>query len=495
MALEKVIIIGAGPAGLTAAYELSKSGVRSIVLEQGPRVGGLARTEIYKGYRIDVGGHRFFTKVPEVEALWREVLGDDLLTRPRLSRIYYDRKLFAYPLRLGDALEKLGLPESARIVLSYLRSRVFAYRPEDTFEAWVSNRFGRRLFEIFFKPYTEKVWGIPCSEISARWAAQRIQNLSLLRASWNAVFGQRDGKIRSLIQAFEYPRQGPGMLWERVAGIVGSRGSQVWLNAEATRVLYRDDRAIGVAARRDGREETIEADAVISTMPIGELVAALDPPAPDAVRAVASRLTYRDFLTVALVVNQAHVFPDNWIYIHEPNVRVARIQNFKNWSADMVADPGKTCLGLEYFCTVEDDVWRMGDAGLIRMAATELEQLGLAQAVDVEDGVVIRQPKAYPVYTGEYESYLQTIRRFLETLSNLQTVGRNGMHMYNNQDHSMLTAILAVRNLLGEKHDVWSVNVERSYHEEVRLPSGAESEKGSGVRQKALGGVGTASVE
>ena len=476
MALEKVIIIGAGPAGLTAAYELSKLGVRSIVLEKGPRVGGLARTEIYKGYRIDVGGHRFFTKVPEVEALWREVLGDDLLTRPRLSRIYYDRKLFAYPLRLGDALEKLGLPESARIVLSYLRAQVFAYRPEDTFEAWVSNRFGRRLFEIFFKSYTEKVWGIPCSEISARWAAQRIQNLSLLRASWNAVFGQRDGQIRSLIQAFEYPRQGPGMLWERVAGIVASCGSQVWLDAEVTRVLYRDDRAIGVAARRDGREEMIEADAVISTMPIGELVASLDPPAPDAVRAVASRLTYRDFLTVALVVNQAHVFPDNWIYIHEPNVRVARIQNFKNWSADMVADPGKTCLGLEYFCTVEDDVWRMGDTDLIRMAATELERLGLAQAVDAEDGVVIRQPKAYPVYTGEYESYLQTIRRFLETLSNLQTVGRNGMHMYNNQDHSMLTAMLAVRNLFGEKHDVWSVNVERAYHEEMRVssPSGAE---------------------
>lgn len=470
MALEEVIIIGAGPAGLTAAYELSKSGVRSIVLEKGPRVGGLARTEIYKGYRIDVGGHRFFTKVPEVEALWREVLGDDLLTRPRLSRIYYDRKLFAYPLRLGDALEKLGLPESARIVLSYLRAQVFAYRPEDTFEAWVSNRFGRRLFEIFFKSYTEKVWGIPCSEISARWAAQRIQNLSLLRASWNAVFGQRDGKIRSLIQAFEYPRQGPGMLWERVTDIVASRGSQVWLNAEVTRVLYRDDRAIGVAARRDGREEMIEADAVISTMPIGELVAALDPPAPDAVRAVASRLTYRDFLTVALVVNRAHVFPDNWIYIHEPGVRMARIQNFKNWSADMVADPGKTCLGLEYFCTVEDDIWRMDDADLMRMAATELERLGLAQAVDVEDGVVIRQPKAYPVYTGEYESYLQTIRRFLETVSNLQTVGRNGMHMYNNQDHSMLTAMLAARNLLGEKHDVWSVNVERSYHEEIRLP-------------------------
>ena len=487
MALEKVVIIGAGPAGLTAAYELSKSGIRSIVLEKGLRVGGLARTEIYKGYRIDVGGHRFFTKVPEVEALWREVLGDDLLTRPRLSRIYYDQKLFVYPLRLGDALGKLGVPESARIMRSYLRSRAFPQRPEDTFEAWVSNRFGRRLFEIFFKSYTEKVWGIPCGEISARWAAQRIQSLSLPRAAWNAVFGQRDVGIKSLIQAFEYPRQGPGMLWERVADMVTSRGGQVRLGAEVTRVAHRDDRAIGVTVRHDGREEVIDADAVISTMPIRELVAALDPPAPDAVRAVASRLAYRDFLTVALVVNQAHVFPDNWIYIHEPSVRVARIQNFKNWSADMVADPSKTCLGLEYFCTVEDDIWEMGDADLVRMAASELERLGLAQAVDMEDGVVIRQPKAYPVYTGEYESYLQTLRRFLETLSNVQTIGRNGMHMYNNQDHSMLTAMLAVRNLLGEKHDVWTVNVERAYHEEVRVSSPSGGERSMRSLRKVFG--------
>jgi len=470
MALDKVVIIGAGPAGLTAAHELSKSGVRSIVLEKGARVGGLARTELYKGYRIDVGGHRFFTRVPEVAALWREALGDDLVTRPRLSRIYYDRKLFVYPLRLGDALGKLGWPESARIALSYLRSRAFPSYPEDTFEAWVSNRFGRRLFETFFKSYTEKVWGIPCSEISARWAAQRIQSLSLPRAAWNAMRGQRDGQIKSLIQAFEYPRQGPGMLWERIAGMVASRGSQVWLNAEVTRVAHRDGRAAGVAVRRDGREETIEADAVISTMPIGELVASLDPRAPDAVCAAASRLAYRDFLTVALIVNRPHLFPDNWLYIHEPRVRVARIQNFKNWSADMVPDPGKTCLGFEYFCTVEDDIWRMDDAGLIRMAATELARLGLAQATDVEDGVVIRQAKAYPVYTGEYESHLLAIRRFLEGIANLQTVGRNGMHMYNNQDHSMLTAMLAVRNLLGENYDVWSVNVERAYHEEMRLP-------------------------
>ncbi len=469
MTLETVLIIGAGPAGLTAAYELSKAGVRSIVLEKGARAGGLARTEQYKGCRIDIGGHRFFTKVDEVEAMWREVLGPDLLTRPRLSRIYYDRQLYLYPLRLADALSKLGPIESARIGLSYMRSRVFPYRPENTFEEWVSNRFGRRLFQIFFKSYTEKVWGIPCREISAQWAAQRIQSLSLPRTVWNAVFGQRDGKVKSLIQEFGYPRLGPGMLWERVAKIVQSRGGEVRLNAEVVRVPHRDSQATGVVVRQAGHEELIEGDAIISTMPIGELASKLDPPAPDDVRSDAARLTYRDFVCVALIVDQAEVFPDNWIYVHEPGVRVARIQNFKNWSPDMVADPAKTCLGLEYFCTAGDDMWHMPDAELIRFGAAELEKIGLVKAADVEDGIVFRQPKAYPVYTGEYKAYLERIRRFLESIPNLQTVGRNGLHMYNNQDHSMLTAMLAVRNLLGEQHDVWSVNVERAYHEEVRL--------------------------
>ncbi|MGH2591964.1 MAG: NAD(P)/FAD-dependent oxidoreductase [Anaerolineae bacterium] len=475
MALEKVVVIGGGPAGLTAAYQLSKAGIRSIVLEKGARVGGLARTEHYKGYRMDIGGHRFFTKVGEVDAMWHEVLGPDFLTRPRLSRIYYDRKLFMYPLRFADALSKLGLIESVRIVSSYVQSRIFPHRPETTFEEWVSNRFGRRLFQIFFKSYTEKVWGIPCSEISAQWAAQRIQNLSLPRAVWNAVFGQRDGTVKSLIQQFEYPRLGPGMLWERVSEIVKAQGSEVRLNTEVVRALYRAGRAIGVVIRREGREETIEGDAIISTMPISELAAKLDPPAPDDVRSAAARLSYRDFLSVALIVDQADVFPDNWIYIHAPDVRVARIQNFKNWSLEMVADAATTCLGLEYFCTAGDALWQMSDADLIRLGAMELEKIDLVKAADVQDGVVVRQPKAYPVYTGEYKAYLECIRRFLESIPNLQTVGRNGLHMYNNQDHSMLTAMLAVRNLLGETHDVWSVNVERSYHEEVRLPSNSET--------------------
>jgi protoporphyrinogen oxidase len=361
-------------------------------------------------------------------------------------------------------------------------------RNERTFEEWVSNRFGRRLYRIFFKTYTEKVWGIPCDEISAQWAAQRIQSLSLPRAAWNAVFPQRNGKLKTLIQQFEYPRLGPGMLWERIAEIVVARGGKVGMKTEVARVLHRSSRVTGVVVRRDGREETVPCDALISTMPIGELVAKLDPPAPEVVRASASRLTYRDFITVALIVNRAEVFPDNWIYVHAPDVRVARIQNFKNWSADMVADPARTCLGLEYFCVERDDLWQMSDADLIRLGAAELERIGLIRATDVKDGAVFRQSKAYPVYTGEYEACLERIRNFIGTLSNLQTVGRNGQHQYNNQDHSMLTAMLAVKNLLGEKHDVWSVNVERSYHEEMRLPPSMESARPR-VRRDALPGV------
>jgi protoporphyrinogen oxidase len=475
MDLKKVIVIGGGPAGLTAAYELSKIGVKSIVLEQGARVGGIARTEVYKGYRMDIGGHRFFTKVGEVEALWEEILGDDFLVRPRLSRIYYNRKFILYPLKFFNALSKLGPWQSILILLSYIRSKLFPYRHERTFEEWVSNRFGRRLYSIFFKTYTEKVWGIPCNQISAEWAAQRIQNLSLPRAVIGALLGARGAKnVKSLIEEFKYPRLGPGMLWERAQQILIERGHEVRLNAEVIRVLHNAGRIVGIVVRSDGREETIEAEAVISTMPISELIAKLDPPAPEDIIDGAGRLTYRDYFTVGLLINQADLFPDNWIYIHSPEVLVGRVQNFKNWSSEMVPDQSKTFLGLEYFCNDTDDVWAMSDEALIELGKQELEQMGLARASDVEDGTVIRQQKAYPVYTGEYKEYLERIRGFLDTLPNLQTVGRNGLHMYNNQDHSMLTAMLAVKNLMGEQHDVWSVNVDRSYHEEVQIPSTAE---------------------
>jgi protoporphyrinogen oxidase len=423
---------------------------------------------------MDIGGHRFFTKVPEVEAFWYEVLGEDFLTRPRLSRIYYNRKFILYPLRFGDALSKLGVWQSFLVLMSYFRSKILPYRNENTFEEWVSNRFGQRLYRIFFKTYTEKVWGIPCDQLSAQWAAQRIQNLSLPRAVMGAIFGAHGAKnVKSLIEEFHYPRLGPGMLWERTQQLIEQRGGEVRLNTAVEKVLHRDGEAIGVVARSGTREETIEADAIISSMPISELVAKLDPPAPFDVREGAGRLTYRDYFTVGLIVKQANLFPDNWIYIHAPEVKVGRIQNFKNWSPEMVPDPNKTFLGLEYFCNEGDEMWNMSDAALVKLGTQELETMGLAHAADVESGTVIRQLKTYPVYTGEYQKYLERIRGFLDSIANLQTVGRNGLHMYNNQDHSMLTAMLAVKNLLGEHHDIWSVNVERAYHEEVRLPSGA----------------------
>jgi protoporphyrinogen oxidase len=473
--IQKVIVIGGGPAGMTAAYELAKAGIKPIVLEMGSRVGGIARTEVFNGYRMDIGGHRFFTKVPEVEAFWHEVLGEDFLTRPRLSRIYYNRQFILYPLRFGDALSKLGVWQSFLVLLSYFRSKILPYRNETTFEEWVSNRFGRRLYRIFFKTYTEKVWGIPCDQLSAQWAAQRIQNLSLPRAVLGAILGARGAKnVKSLIEEFHYPRLGPGQLWERTQQLVEQRGGEVHLSAEVMKVLHRDGRASGVVVRSGGQETTIEADAIISSMPISELVAKLDPPAPIDVRDGAAQLTYRDYFTVGLIVNQANLFPDNWIYIHAPEVKVGRIQNFKNWSPEMVPDQSKTFLGLEYFCNEGDELWRKSDEALIRLGAQELETMGLARAADVEGGAVIRQLKTYPVYTGEYKEYLERIRGYLDSIANLQTVGRNGLHMYNNQDHSMLTAMLAVKNLLGlGRHDVWSVNVERAYHEEVRLPSGA----------------------
>jgi protoporphyrinogen oxidase len=464
-----VVIIGAGPAGLTAAYQLAKAGRQAVVLEKGSLVGGISRTERYKGYHIDIGGHRFFTKIGAVNDFWHELLGDNLLVRPRLSRIYYNGHFYHYPIRLLDALSKLGAVESLRVIASYLHAQVSPYPQEENFEEWVSNRFGRRLYEVFFRTYTEKVWGIPCREIKAEWAAQRIKGLSLPVAVWNALFGSQG--VKTLIEEFHYPRQGPGMLWETVQGRIEAQGHQVLLNHEVVRLHRNGSRIQQVEALgADGRSTQIEAEYIINSMPVRELIQRIDPaPLPELVEA-AGKLTYRDFLTVALIIDQPNLFPDNWIYVHSPEVKVGRIQNFKNWSPYMVPDEQTTCLGLEYFCDEGDTLWQLDDAALIELAKQEMAQLGLVEVTNVIDGVVFRQPKAYPVYTGEYKAYLELIKSFLDSIINLQTTGRNGLHMYNNQDHSMLTAMLAVKNILGEQHDVWSVNTERSYHEEVRIP-------------------------
>jgi protoporphyrinogen oxidase len=465
MSNQHLVVIGAGPAGLTAAYEAVRQGLRPTVLEKADRVGGLARTETYKGYRFDIGGHRFYTKVNEVQRLWQEMLGEDFPVMPRLSRIYYQGRFFNYPLDPFNALSNLGLIESFLILLSYLKTQLRPLPEEETFEQWVTNRFGHRLFKTFFQTYTEKVWGIPCHQIQADWAAQRIKGLSLTAAVSDALFGANNAK--SLIKEFHYPRLGPGMMWQRFQGWIERQGGQVSLNTEAVRVRREGDRIRGIIAQEDEKTLEVPGEHFISSMPLAKLIARLDPPPPADVLQAAERLNYRAFVIVGLIVDRADLFPDNWIYVHSPKVRVGRIQNFKNWSAAMVPDPGRTSLGMEYFCNEGDETWTMSDAKLIQLATRELDSLELARAGDVVDGVVFRQPKAYPVYDREYRKHVQVIQRFLATVDNLQTIGRNGMHRYNNMDHSMLTGALAVRNLRGGDHDLWQVNTESSYYEQV----------------------------
>jgi protoporphyrinogen oxidase len=467
-----VVIVGAGPAGLTAAYELVQHGIQPIVYEGSSQVGGLARTETYRGHRFDIGGHRFYTSVPEIQDLWERMLGSDFIRVPRLSRIYYNGRFFNYPLSAYNALNSLGLIESLRIVGSYCKARLFPAKPEETFDDWVANRFGARLFRTFFKTYTEKVWGIPCSEICADWAAQRIKGLSLATAILNMIFGST---APSLIEEFHYPRLGPGQMWERFKEEIERGGGRVQLNSRA--VAFRHDGRCVQSVTLRSADRCVEARTkqLITSAPLAEFIKQLNPAAPADVQAAANSLKYRDFIVVTLIVNQPQLFPDNWIYIHTPHVRVGRIQNFKNWSQALVPDQAKTAIGLEYFCTQEEDLWQMDDARLIELAGRELEQLGLARVADVEDGCVTRQPKAYPVYDAEYRRHLEVVRCFLATFVNLQTIGRNGMHRYNNQDHSMLCGLYAARNLLGAAYDLWEVNTARSYYEEQRVPGNGQS--------------------
>jgi UDP-galactopyranose mutase len=482
----EVVVIGAGPAGLTAAYELVKREVPVTVIEGDAMVGGISRTAERNGWRFDIGGHRFFTKVPEVEALWHEILPDeDFLLRPRMSRIFYDGKLYDYPLKAGNALRNLGLVEAVRCVGSYLWARIRPPRNQDTFEGWVVSRFGRRLYEHFFETYTRKVWGVDPGDLPADWAAQRIKNLSLLSAAVNAILPKRkQTDITTLIEEFQYPKYGPGMMWETAADLVRKGGGSLVMEQKVRTVHWEPGRGVtgvttvvtggygpGAGAPPPnstdiGDEHHYAADHIISSMAFSSLVHALDPRPPAEVLEAASALRYRDFLTVALVVPVEAGFPDNWIYIHSPDVQVGRIQNFGSWSPFLVKD-GRTCLGLEFFVNVGDETWNRSDEDLIAQGAAELEKLGLVKAADVEEGFVVRMPKAYPFYQPGYQENLQVIRDWIrEHTPNLHPVGRNGMFRYNNQDHSMLTAMLTVENIAeGAAHDVWAVNVEEDYHE------------------------------
>jgi protoporphyrinogen oxidase len=464
---KRAVIIGAGPAGLTAALELSRHEIPSLVLEAEKQVGGLARTFNYKGYLFDVGGHRFFTKWEEVNKIWNDILGEEFSIRTRLSRIYYRGKFFLYPLGAKNALLGLGIIESVRILASYLRWWLFPSPKEDNLEDWVCNRFGKRLYEIFFKTYTEKVWGVPCTSIRAEWAAQRIRGLSLATAIRNAIFPEKKIKTKTLIDRFYYPERGPGQMWETLAARLHNANCSVLTQRVVTRIHHSEGKVTHITTSGPNGEESFEGTDFISSMPMRDLINALDPQPPAAVCRAANSLRYRDFLIVSLIIDCKDVIPDTWIYVHEPRVKVGRIQNFKNWSAAMVPDPHKTCLGMEYFVFENDDLWSRSDEKLLELARREIVQLGLARMEQIQDGTVVRVQKAYPMYDPGWSEQVKQAREYVEgNLCNMQLVGRNGMHKYNNQDHSMMTALCAARNICGANHDLWAINTEPDYHEE-----------------------------
>ncbi len=471
-----VAIIGAGPAGLTAAYLLGKAGYSVTVIEKDPvYVGGISRTVEHQGFRFDIGGHRFFSKSQPVVDLWNEILPDDFIERPRMSRIYYEGKFYSYPLRAFEALGNLGIWRSTLCMASYAKAKL---RPNPTvrsFEDWVVNQFGHKLYSIFFKTYTEKVWGMPCDTMSADWAAQRIKGLSLggavldgLKRSLGLNKKPNDGmQTKTLLESFRYPRLGPGMMWDAARDKVLGHGNTI-LMGHALKQLAEDStgRWRVTATDRDGATVTIDAGHVVSSAPMRELAGRLHPLPTTLPQA--SALRYRDFLTVALMIKSPDLFPDNWIYIHDSKVKVGRVQNFRSWSPEMVPDPDIACVGLEYFCFEGDGLWASSDADLIALATKEMAILGLCDPAHVTGGAVVRQEKAYPVYDEDYRDNVDALREEIEARHpTLHCVGRNGMHRYNNQDHAMMTAMLTVRNIqAGARiHDIWSVNEDAEYHE------------------------------
>jgi protoporphyrinogen oxidase len=472
----EVAVIGAGPAGLTAAYALTKERVPVTVLESDPEsVGGISRTVVYKGFRFDIGGHRFFSKSSEVEALWSELLPNDMLERPRSSRIYYRGKFFSYPLKPFEALRKLGPAEAALCVASYAKARLDPVPNPKNFEDWVVNRFGERLFRIFFKTYTEKVWGMSCREISADWAAQRIKGLSLRTALTSALMSakvpgsDRSAVVKTLIDTFRYPRLGPGMMWDACADKVEEGGGRLLMGRRVERVVRLESGRYRVEhVGRAGDRAFLDVDHVVSSAPLSQIVQSLDPAPSDEALAAASRLRYRDFVIVVLIAREEGAFTDNWVYIQDEGVKVGRIQNFKSWSPEMVPDPALASYGCEYFCHQGDGIWAQSDAELTRLAEREMTSIGLLRPGAVVDSSIVRQPKAYPVYDSSYAKHVEVIRRELRArYPGLSVVGRNGMHKYNNQDHSMMTALLSARNIIAgrELYDLWKVNQDAEYHE------------------------------
>ena len=470
-----VVCIGAGPAGLSAAHELAKASKKVCVLEKDLQyVGGISRTVVKDGYRFDIGGHRFFSKSAEVNKLWREILGAELLVRKRKSRIYFNKRFFPYPLDVLETLKNLGPTESARCLFSYLWRKVHPLHPVISYRDWVVNQFGERLFQNFFESYTEKVWGISCADIAADWAQQRIKGLSFGSAATSAIKSalglKGKSSPKSLIESFLYPRLGPGMFWETVRDKLRELGAFVEHGVTLSKMEYLSDSDDWKIDYFDSQNNAVSITTkhIVSSMPIKEL-ATIVTDFPQEGMMAAGGLNYRDFLTVALILNTPNIFDDNWIYIHDPSVKVGRIQNFRAWSPDMLPNTEHECLGLEYFCQEGDSLWRMSDSELVNLACEELKILGILNSFELVTGHVVKQPKAYPVYDSTYTSRVRSIRQIIANrFPNLHLVGRNGMHKYNNQDHSMITGIFAARNIIARKnlYDVWKVNQDAEYHEE-----------------------------
>jgi len=463
-----VAVLGAGPAGLAAAYKLTKKNKSVVILERGERVGGMSKTINFKGYFFDQGPHRFFTKSNAIMKLWQKLLGEDFLKVSRLTRIYYRKKFFYYPLKPFNALFKLGVLNSSIVMLSYVKSRVLPYKEEKNFEQWVSNRFGKKLYRTFFKTYTEKLWGIPCREIQAEWVAQRIKGLSLRTAIKNAFFPDKTGKIKTLVEEFHYPKYGAGSMYEKMAeAITKTREGKIFPRNEVTEIVRRDYFVTGVKTRdENGEESMVEADNFISSIPITVLVRKLSPQAPEKVLEAAKNLKYRSTVFINLILDCPNPFPDNWIYVHEPATKMLRLTSVANFSPHMLKDKKKSALTLEYVCNENGKFWNLDDKRLIKIGLTDLERIGLAKKKDFVDGFVARSAKTYPVYNEDYPRNLKKIRRYLEKFSNLQVIGRYGMFKYNNMDHSALTGLYAADNILGKEHDIWKVNIEEEYHEQ-----------------------------
>ncbi|NVD44572.1 NAD(P)/FAD-dependent oxidoreductase [Qipengyuania atrilutea] len=470
-----VAIIGAGPAGLTAGYLLAKQGKSVAIIEKDETyVGGISRTVEHEGYRFDIGGHRFFSKSQQVVDLWNEILPDDFIQRPRMSRIYYEGKFYSYPLRAFEALWNLGVLRSTACMVSYLRYKLFPKKDVKSFEDWTVNQFGHKLYSIFFKTYTEKVWGMPCNTMSADWAAQRIKGLSLwgavtdgLKRSLGLNKKPNDGQaVKTLLETFRYPRLGPGMMWETARDKIIAMGGEVIMGHELENLASDGKGGWRMSARGPDGLTVIEAEHAISSAPMRQLARSIQPLPQTTLDA--SNLKYRDFLTVALMIRSEDLFPDNWIYIHDDKVKVGRVQNFRSWSPEMVPDEDVACVGLEYFCFEGDGLWSMSDDDLVALATKEMDILGLVDPAKVFGGAVVRQEKAYPVYDEDYAANVEKVRTELEEkFPTLHLVGRNGMHRYNNQDHAMMTAMLTVENILaGERiYDTWCVNEDAEYHE------------------------------